>query len=221
MSSLQQPKEWLHENHRYIHSLIHNLPISGQTPILQFAAQYIHERRIYPVCLDSARSYHSLTFATAPDCTLTTALGALRRAQVCLVNCSKRNFSSVLLVFQQHRENIEGMARLGLDHHVGERVINPEVPVGAGTTRMPGKPSSDICDTFDAFQPCVEKHPTTLLEDILGLDAIALAAQLAVTITDETQYEAVLARRGHQAQALLNLLQAVRVSSFLVSLSLI
>lgn len=53
-------------------------------------------------------------------------------------------------------------------------------------------------------------HSESILVELLTLDDIALCARLAVSVTNKNEYGQILGRRGPAAQALLNLLQAVR-----------
>ena len=46
---------------------------------------------------------------------------------------------------------------------------------------------------------------------LLTLDVVALSAQMTVLLMDNTRYKKLTARRGDQAQELLDLLQAVRL----------
>lgn len=49
----------------------------------------------------------------------------------------------------------------------------------------------------------------TSLAHVLNIDAIAIDALLLTTLRDHNKYKQLVRRRGQEAQALLNLLQAV------------
>jgi len=53
------------------------------------------------------------------------------------------------------------------------------------------------------------EHSEDVIRKLLSLDAIGLCARISTVIVDDSQCREALARRGPEAQSLLNLLQAV------------
>lgn len=61
------------------------------------------------------------------------------------------------------------------------------------------------------LQPKPALHTKEIYEKLVALDVISLSAQLTILVTDDMQYKRLVVRRGDAAQALLDLLQAVRM----------
>jgi hypothetical protein len=59
------------------------------------------------------------------------------------------------------------------------------------------------------FQPNPELHPEEDFFKLVAIDTVGLCAHLTAMVTDNNKFKRLLTQRGQEAQALLNLLQAV------------
>jgi hypothetical protein len=72
-----------------------------------------------------------------------------------------------------------------------------------------------LADTLD--QSRSDEHSKDLIKKLLLLDTIGLCAHLSIVVANDSKCREVLARRGTEAQSLLNLLQAVCQCSVYIS----
>ena len=63
--------------------------------------------------------------------------------------------------------------------------------------------------SLTTFQPNPELHPEEDFFKLVAIDTVGLCSHLTAMVTDNNKFKRLLTQRGHEAQALLNLLQAV------------
>ena len=106
-------------------------------------------------------------------------------------NWKNRDYFDIIQSHQSIKDTLSDLFKQGLKVEVRN--------CGPAFTALP----------LTTVQPNPELHPEEDFFKLVAIDTVGLCAHLTAMVTDNNKFRRLLTQRGHEAQALLNLLQAV------------